>query len=151
MSEAALAARDFRVSLEHRRDIDDLVAEAVAARQRATVDAAEIVRDAEALAKAIVDEARAEVARITAEAERVREVRGEKVSATIHRLESMASEVQMALDSALSEVAESLSDQPTASEEPEPAPQSPDPSSHQVRDAAEARLERWRERFRQTR
>jgi hypothetical protein len=176
-SDAALVAREFRVSLEHRRDIDDLVADAVAVRQRATVEAAEIVRNAEAMARRIVADARTESARLTAQAKQALEAAtarddradaalSEQVSATIGRLESMASDVQMVLDSALAEVAESLApvahrrrpggaDAPDAPEavpdgEPDVLP-NPAADAESERTAAELRLERWRNRFRQTR
>ncbi|MDZ5620424.1 ATP synthase subunit B family protein [Nocardioides bizhenqiangii] len=138
-NDAAVVARDFRVSLEHRRDIDDLVADAVGVRQRATAEAVEIVRAAEALAREILADAREQAARLTTEAEQALEAStaarelaaaalGEKVSATIHRLESMASEVHMALDSALAEVSESLSPltdrSPTTSGTTPPEPRS---------------------------
>lgn len=160
--DAALAAREFRVSLEHRRDIDDLVAAAVTVRQRATVEAAEIVRNAEALARGIVADAQQEAARLTAEAKQALEdasarndradaVLGEQVSATIGRLESMASDVQMALDSALADVTESLA--PVAGRrQPDHVASSSDKSpGTQARAAAEARLDRWRDRLRQAR
>lgn len=193
-SDAALVAREFRVALEHRRDIDDLVADAVAVRQRATVEAAEIVRNAEAMARRIVADARTEAARLTAEAKQALEAAtarddrahaalSEQVSATIGRLESMASDVQMVLDSALAEVVESLAPvadrrrhegtavpeaRPEAAPEagseavreaaPEAVPGRPrdaapgaPPDAEADRSAAELRLERWRNRFRQTR
>ena len=117
--DAALIAREFRVSLEHRRDIDDLVADAVAVRQRATIEATEIVRSAEALAREIIADARKEASRLTAEAaqtlkdaseryDRADAAHSEQLSATIGLLESMASDVQMVLDSALAEVVETL-------------------------------------------
>lgn len=165
--DAALAARDFRVSLEHRRDIDDLVAAAVTVRQRATVEGAEIIRNAEALAREIVADAQAEAARLTAEAKRLtveaeltleavsaREnladaALGERVSATLGRLESMASEVHMVLDNAIAEVTESLAGD--VESRPDSAPWTGKLPASQARAAAEARLERWRERLRQAR
>jgi cell division septum initiation protein DivIVA len=177
-SDAALVAREFRVSLEHRRDIDDLVADAVAVRQRATVEAAEIVRNAEAMARRIVADARTEAARLTVQAKQALEAAtarddradaalSEQVSATIGRLESMASDVQMVLDSALAEVAESLApvahrQRPEGADAPDAVPDGepdvmPDgepeaaPDAESERTAAELRLERWRNRFRQTR
>jgi hypothetical protein len=165
--DAALAARDFRVSLEHRRDIDDLVAAAVTVRRRATVEGAEIIRNAEALASKIVADAQQEAARLTAEATRLTAeakqaleaaserddladaAHVERVSATLGRLESMASEVHMVLDNAIAEVTDSLAgDVETGSDIASWTDTIP---GSQARAAAEARLDRWRERFRQAR
>ena len=165
--DAALAARDFRVSLEHRRDIDDLVAAAVTVRRRATVEGAEIIRNAEALARKIVADAQEEAARLTAEATRLTAeakqaleaaserddladaAHVERVSATLGRLESMASEVHMVLDNAIAEVTDSLAgDVESGSDSASWTDKTP---ASQARAAAEARHDRWRERFRQAR
>ena len=175
-TDAALAARDFRVSLEHRRDIDDLVADAVSVRQRATVEGAEIIRNAEALARQIVADAQQEADRLTAEATRLtaeaqqaledaaarddlaEAEHAERVSATIGRLESMASEVHMVLDNAIAEVTDSLTgdvegvpDSSPLESVPDGAPRTDKLPASQSRAVAEARLDRWRERFRQAR
>ena len=165
--DAALAARDFRDLLQHRRDIDDLVAEAVAVRQRASLEGAEIIRNAEAVAHEIVADAHREAARVTAEstrlaaeakraleaaaarADRADAAHGERVSATLGRLESMASEVHMVLDNAIAEVTASLAGE--IGSESDETPWNDRISAPQARAAAEARLDRWRERFRQAR
>jgi len=165
--DAALAARDFRVSLEHRRDIDDLVAAAVTVRRRANVEGAEIIRNAEALALQIVADAQEEAARLTAEATRLTAeakqaleaaserdnladaAHVERVSATLGRLESMASEVHMVLDNAIAEVTDSLAGE--VESRTDSASWTDKVPASQARAAAEARLDRWRERFRQAR
>lgn len=171
--EASRAADLFRASIERRRETEDLLSEARAARQAAMAEAVEIVRVAEAMARVVEDAARAaahatladatarseqvvarareEVARLlvgldpgaersapvvprgpTPEAELERARRGieelqetalaevatqqrhaqtafnEQIGFTIGRLESMASEVQMVLDRAMTELTESL-------------------------------------------
>jgi|GEM_PF-6165307 len=165
--DAALAARDFRDLLQHRRDIDDLVAEAVSIRQRATLEGAEIIRNAEALAHEIVADAQREAARLTAEttrlaaeakraleaatarADRADAAHGERVSGTLGRLESMASEVHMVLDNAIADVTASLAGE--GGSDYASTPRNHTISAPQARAAAEARLDRWRERFRQAR
>lgn len=165
--DAALAAREFRVSLEHRRDIDDLVAAAVTVRQRATLEGTEIIHNAEALAREIVADAHEEAARLTAEATRLTAeakqaleaasardkladaAHTERVSATLGRLESMASEVHMVLDNAIADVTGSLAGDVDSGADSAPWTDRIPPS--QARAAAEARLDRWRDRFRQAR
>jgi cell division septum initiation protein DivIVA len=108
---AHLDAHGFRACLEQRRAVADVLAESTAARRQAADHAAEIVRLAEALAEQIVAEARVRAARITADAEAARTSPpvSDQVTATIGRLEALSIDVQMALDSAVSDVVASLS------------------------------------------
>ncbi len=73
----------------------------------------------------------------------------ERVSATLGRLESMASEVHMVLDNAIAEVTDSLAGDVESG--PDSASWTDKVPASQARAAAEARLDRWRERFRQAR
>ena len=66
------AAREFRASLEQRREAIDTAAQSLEARQRSTTYADDIVRHAEALADRIESEARERAAQIVAEAEATR-------------------------------------------------------------------------------
>lgn len=68
-SAAEEAARQFRASLEQRRDAVDTAALSLEARQRSTTHADDIVRHAEALADRIESEARERAEQIVADAQ----------------------------------------------------------------------------------
>lgn len=167
--EASRAADDFRAALERRREAEDLLAEARAARQEAMAEAIEIVRVAESMARVIEDAARASAQSTVAEAELEharREIQAlqeralaevaaqqrnaeaafhDQVGATIARLEAMATEVQMVLDRAMTDLTGSLS--PLA-EAPVSWTVDPPSANGDAATPSESWHERWRKAFR---
>lgn len=209
-------AEEFRASLERRREADDLLSEARAARQAAIAEAVEIVRVAESMARVIEDAARvaaqttlaeatarseqvvarareqvvrlligdeppapppvpdpspddgvgepatpeshlatarrdidalqeAALAEVAAQQRHAQAAFQEQIGITIGRLESMASDVQLVVDRAMSELTESLS--PLAER---PSAWTPDPGTANGDGprSTESWHERWRSLFR---
>lgn len=119
----ATALGDFRSTLGTRREADELLAAAIEVRQRALAEAEEIVRHAEALALEIEKQARAHAERAVAEADLLREqARSEAMAEraqyladvdaqagrTILRLETLADDVDRALERAKDDLVETM-------------------------------------------
>jgi regulator of protease activity HflC (stomatin/prohibitin superfamily) len=88
---AGEAARDFRASLDYRREADVVMTAAVEARQHAASQADEVVRHSEALAHQIEEEARASARAATSEAQkRAEQVVADALKEAAHISESAA-------------------------------------------------------------
>lgn len=109
---ALQALGDFRDMLGTRREVEELMASAVEARQRALAEAEQIISHAEALAREIESRARAEAERVLAEAEQVRTRATADADAhaarTILRLETLADDLELALERAKDDLVETL-------------------------------------------
>lgn len=106
------ALGEFRTTLGTRREAEELLGSAIEARQRALSEAEQIIRHAEALAREIEAQARDRAEKTVAEAEQVRAKARTEAEAqagrTILRLETLADDLELALERAKDDLVETM-------------------------------------------
>ncbi|PWN03738.1 hypothetical protein DJ010_06590 [Nocardioides silvaticus] len=109
---ATEALGEFRTMLGTRREAEELLGSAIEARQRALAEAEQIVRHAEALAREIEAQARVQSERMVAEAQELRDRARSEAEAqagrTILRLETLADDLELALERAKDDLVETM-------------------------------------------